>query len=451
MTVTTNYLVTGNGITGSTAEAVQALVSGDGTLPGAAFGWWVHPTIAVDGDITYVGYAADTSHGIGVAAIHRTSGAVQRKLIDVLDHNFEAESPVPNPCDDHDVPSVTVMRDQSVLAVYSAHAIESKIYIKRLSGRGSLDVAWSSELTTSDRCSYAQVLRLTSGPHAGKLLLFYRVGDSGSGVWALRTSLDDGRNWTAEQTLITAPYCNFALQPANGGRVVCYSYINPATADDHDPYYFILDATGADGFIQGNALTTIANTGWLAGSATALPVARTAGHRVVDIAAHPASIRISDARRYDNNASSNGSSLTGRGAGTAMLLGTEFTRDSEASTGVLCRYVYDGTGTAFQRRVVRNVGEPFYGSYYNGACFDHRGVDTIYVAYNAGSKLGAHFLDRMVTTDGGLTWAATTLVQSAARIGRPRVGLDGWLYYTEFTDYNHWNDFDATIKRVAIP
>lgn len=32
MTVTTNYLVTGNGITGSTANAVQALVSGAGTL-----------------------------------------------------------------------------------------------------------------------------------------------------------------------------------------------------------------------------------------------------------------------------------------------------------------------------------------------------------------------------------------------------------------------------------
>lgn len=31
MTVTTNYLVTGNGITGSTANAVQALVSGDRT------------------------------------------------------------------------------------------------------------------------------------------------------------------------------------------------------------------------------------------------------------------------------------------------------------------------------------------------------------------------------------------------------------------------------------
>jgi hypothetical protein len=30
MTVTTNYLVTGNGITGSTANAVQALVSGAG-------------------------------------------------------------------------------------------------------------------------------------------------------------------------------------------------------------------------------------------------------------------------------------------------------------------------------------------------------------------------------------------------------------------------------------
>ena len=36
MTVTTNYLVTGNGITGSTANAVQALVSGDGVIVGAA-------------------------------------------------------------------------------------------------------------------------------------------------------------------------------------------------------------------------------------------------------------------------------------------------------------------------------------------------------------------------------------------------------------------------------
>ena len=35
MTVTTNYLVTGNGITGSTANAVQALVSQDGILPRA--------------------------------------------------------------------------------------------------------------------------------------------------------------------------------------------------------------------------------------------------------------------------------------------------------------------------------------------------------------------------------------------------------------------------------
>ena len=32
MTVTTNYLVTGNGITGSTANAVQALVSGEGSV-----------------------------------------------------------------------------------------------------------------------------------------------------------------------------------------------------------------------------------------------------------------------------------------------------------------------------------------------------------------------------------------------------------------------------------
>ena len=43
MAVTTNYLVTGNGITGSTANAVQALVSDDGiaapsTAPTAAVG-----------------------------------------------------------------------------------------------------------------------------------------------------------------------------------------------------------------------------------------------------------------------------------------------------------------------------------------------------------------------------------------------------------------------------
>ena len=35
MTVTTNYLVTGNGITGSTANAVQAMVSGAGNIPNA--------------------------------------------------------------------------------------------------------------------------------------------------------------------------------------------------------------------------------------------------------------------------------------------------------------------------------------------------------------------------------------------------------------------------------
>lgn len=40
MTVTTNYLVTGNGITGSTANAVQALVSGDGIS--------VHPALWCD-------------------------------------------------------------------------------------------------------------------------------------------------------------------------------------------------------------------------------------------------------------------------------------------------------------------------------------------------------------------------------------------------------------------
>jgi len=35
MTVTTNYLVTGNGITGSTANAVQALVSEAGSITAA--------------------------------------------------------------------------------------------------------------------------------------------------------------------------------------------------------------------------------------------------------------------------------------------------------------------------------------------------------------------------------------------------------------------------------
>jgi len=51
MTVTTNYLVTGNGITGSTANAVQALVSGDGILA-----QWILATGRV-GQIYLGGYA----------------------------------------------------------------------------------------------------------------------------------------------------------------------------------------------------------------------------------------------------------------------------------------------------------------------------------------------------------------------------------------------------------
>ena len=67
MTVTTNYLVTGNGITGSTANAVQALVSGDGILlPDSS-------PIAFQGDrgISYIvsGLALPASGTIGVASI----------------------------------------------------------------------------------------------------------------------------------------------------------------------------------------------------------------------------------------------------------------------------------------------------------------------------------------------------------------------------------------------
>ena len=41
MTVTTNYLVTGNGITGSTADAVASLVSGAGDFVDLSYlpGW----------------------------------------------------------------------------------------------------------------------------------------------------------------------------------------------------------------------------------------------------------------------------------------------------------------------------------------------------------------------------------------------------------------------------
>jgi len=49
MTVTTNYLVTGNGITGSTANAVQALVSGGGISPvGAQRGFFSMPLPPAD-------------------------------------------------------------------------------------------------------------------------------------------------------------------------------------------------------------------------------------------------------------------------------------------------------------------------------------------------------------------------------------------------------------------
>lgn len=85
MTVTTNYLVTGNGITGSTANTVQSLVSADGNV-------LVHPrthfqgcsALQTSGDAVFYDIAAG-NHGVFGANLSRAQAWASAGFVSTID------------------------------------------------------------------------------------------------------------------------------------------------------------------------------------------------------------------------------------------------------------------------------------------------------------------------------------------------------------------------------
>lgn len=436
----------------SHAAAAVGVAVGDPTrdlVADAAHGWWTYPLVQETAEYIFTGFAADRAGGAhGIARIHKETGIVERRLIAFIDQE-----------DDHNVPALLIQPDGTMLAAYCGHAIENKIYIARTAGRNSLDIAHTVVLTTGDtQCSYAQLLSPTAGTRAGNVFLFYRTGSSADGQWCGRYSADNGRTWSAEQELFATQYCVFTYElGAVGDRFRVFMY--PGTTPDvspHDVKYALLSTSGT-GEVRLPGTGAIANTAWLGGSVTALPLAPASLYNAVTIGSDFATrdVRIFDSRRMDlNTSSSAGGNPSGNVVGLETILAVEFPNPGGAlTTGALYRYLYQGSGTPFERKLVlANVGEPFFGSYYNGACFGHTSIDTVYAIRNPSNKNATHELVELRTTNAGNTWTERVVLTSPYRIARPTMLSDGRIMITEFVaPYNNWDDWTSNGIRIITP
>ena len=388
-------------------------------IPRACQGHWALPNcLNIDGgNKAYVGYAGEDGE-YGVALVDFVAGSIKSVVID------KAES------DDHNVPSFCLTTGaKNVIAAYATHSLRPVMHVAPDAFAGAAEFRGRQPVTGSDIVTYNQIHKSIGADGVPWLYLFYRTGNSDTGRWNVRVSKTDGATWEAEVPLIDAEYIYTALN-GSGTSIRIYAYEHPIVGTDHDIFYCQLDTVSGNLTLPGSV--TVANSNiYTVGSA--LPMATSALMKAVDITAGTS--------RLFNAA--------GPSAGTVpALLACEFDSAGSATNGAYYRYVYASAGALFTKKLICQSGGPFFqGSswYYPGVCFAHGSQDTVYVCRREGST---YYLDKMVTTDAGNTWTTTNLVTSQNRLVRPTHLQSGYVVYTEFSRYDAYTDFDATLKFV---
>lgn len=360
--------------------------------------------VKADGNIAVTRFHPDT--GDRSETILSGSGAVQQ--------------------DDHNNPSLTVLPDGRILAMYSLHGSQQKYYYRFSTGPDPATAAdWGgqNDKTVSAGNTYCNTYQLSN--ESNRLYLFHRcIGFNPN--WSV--SDDHGVNWSSPTELVrsggtsTRPYPRYASD--RSGRIDLI-YTDGHPRNENNSVYHMFYTNGNLRASNGDLLKAMADT----------PLLHDSGERGTVVYAYNASawgpedgpddwMPSGRGWTWDIHYGEDGSPVCVISVRRGNVTGTGWNHNR------IYYYYARWTGSAWQKRFIAQAGRPLYsneGDYAGGISIDPDTPNVVYMSSNAADPFNLDEIDnvplapddryelyRGVTADGGLTFTWTQLTEDSA-------------------------------------
>lgn len=359
--------------------------------------------------------------------------------------------------DDHDNPSLTMLEDGRVLALYALHSLESRFYARTSLTRDPKTGAdWGPEraYATPIRTCYSNTYRLAAENH--RLFNVHRCINYNP---TLSLSIDQGTTWEAPRHFIatgtgrTRPYvrlCSDGVQRID----VIYTDGHPATSENS--IYHLFYEAGVFRASDGAVLARLED----------LPINHDGGTRGTVI--YPYSAAPWSPGQGPDDYLPSGRGWTWdihRESDGRPRVAFQVQRDEVTGPGFQGDriYYYYGRwdGERWRRRFIAQAGRPLYAAehdYGGGMAIDPEDPNVIYLSSNAARPFALEDLEQVplaaneryelyrgVTTDGGATFRWEQLTRDSAQdnlrpivpVGHGRTEALLWFRgrYTKYTDF----------------
>ena len=426
--------------------------------PDGAWTWFNDERSIVHGGSLFSGYVKSDGN-YGISRYDLSSGEKFHTVISTAASRQQ---------DDHNNPSITVLPDGRLLALYSKHIGGSQFYQRTsLVALPSANADWGPEIVrpTPAANTYANTYRLAGEGNA--LYNFHRCINFNP---TLTISTDSGETWGPSRQFMgtgsgsTRPYPRYC---SNGTDRIDLIYTDGHPRDVENSVYHLYYRDGGLYKTDGTLIDNLAN----------IPLDHDAGERGNVVYS------------FSNTAWGPGDGPddwipTGRGwtwdvhygKGGSPVCVFQVQRDNVTGSGWnndrIYYYYARWTGTEWQRRFIAHAGRPLYSAeddYGGGMCLDPEDPRIVYISTNAANPfalgdiadvpLGSnerYEIFRGFTADGGLTFTWTPVTEnSTADNLRPvvppahgRSELLVWFHgtYTSYTSYSA-----SVLARIGTP
>lgn len=360
--------------------------------------------------------------------------------------------------DDHNNPSLTVLPDGRLLAVYSKHGPDWKFFYRRSSvASPASDADWGAEQekATPARNTYANTYRLSG--ESDRIYNLHRCINFNP---TLTRSSDNGASWDSPVQIIdtgsggTRPYPRYA---SNHGERIEMIYTDGHPRDVDNSIYHLYYKDKAFRKTDGSVIKTIAN----------LPLDHDAGEHGTVVYPYSADpwgpddgpddwIPSGRAWTWDIHYSRDGHPVCAFQVQRDNVTGSGWNHDR------IYYYYARWTGSVWQRRFIAQAGRGLYSNeddYGGGMSIDPEDPRVVYISSNAADPFDLSSIDKIplaaneryeiyrgFTDDGGLTFSWTPVTEnSAADNLRPIVPENHghtrhllWFYgsYTSYTNFD---------------
>jgi hypothetical protein len=343
-------------------------------------------------------------------------------VTDSSDHMI-ISTPTSQQTDDHNNPSLTVLPDGRLLAVYSKHAAESKFYYRTSKVAAPSSISdWNSEQSkaTPATATYANAYRLS-----GESNLIYNFNRCINYNPTLTLSSDDGTTWGTPTQLIDAgtgnvrPYVRYC---SNLKDRIDLIYTDGHPRDINNSVYHLYYRAGNLCRTDGTVIDSLAN----------IPIQHDLGERGSVVYPYTSTAWGEGEGPDDWIPMGRGWTLDLQyGAGGNPVCAFQVQRDGASWTSDRIHYYYARwTGTSWQRRFIAHAGRPLYSAeddYSGGMAIDPDDPRIVYISTNAANpfELGdivnvplaansRYEIWRGFTADGGLTFTWTPVTENSA-------------------------------------